>query len=348
LEVVGGHVIAVDVLDLGRAAEIVERDCIYNPVAIRLPDDRARTEIRVARIIAAGFPRAIVVGEIIHPANGVVQRVAIVAVMQDATVGVNHLSHLAADAWIGIRVLHFRRGGRIHRAAGGLVLADQLAEAIVLILRLVHDIIGTVVAGFLERIAQVVVAVGELYNRSVDVFRVAGSDGCGIAGLAAQGVIRVGVVRAVLVGHRQLIAQRVVGVFDIVAGRRTGVAGAGIGVFDRRQQVVAVDGAAAGRGDAINVRGGLECVIRQHRRLRQDVVVAIIGVGGRLVAVVGRRAVGVVGDGFGGAAEGIVKGAGVDAAGIDYILGQALGVVTRRRDQRVAVSDRFQDLFHYH
>src|SRR5208283_4006634 len=129
------------------------------------------------------------------------------------------------------------------RPALGLVFASNLAQAIVnpLVLILDFDLAG-IIGGIASRRGM---EAGDLVHQALAV--VSGADradgaihtrakgGNRIEGLPAQRIVTVAVYRAVLVGHREDLAQSVVRVVDLAARGR---AGPWIGVRHVRQQVI--------------------------------------------------------------------------------------------------------------
>ena len=145
--------------------------------------------------------------------------------------------------------------------------------------------------------------------------------------------MREGVGASVLVGQRQWLAEKVVGVADRAGRRRVGIAGAGVGEFFLGDQLVGEEICAGSTADAIYILCGLVRAGAGVEGLhREDVIRAVVGPIGDLAA--GRwRAKRGIGDRFERAIEHVEKALGVDAARVGDQVGVARAVVIGVGDQ---------------
>lgn len=120
-------------------------------------------------------------------------------------------------------------------------------------------------------------------------------------------------------------AQGIDGLALLLAGRW--VAGALVGVLAGGEEVVAVDVAAAGCGDAVDPLGLLVGARRQIGLEREDVAFAVVGVLGRHVGVAGIRVAGVGLRVLGDAAQIVVGQLLFDAARVERVVHPAGAVV---------------------
>src|SRR6266851_1468216 len=237
---------------------------------------------------------------------------------------------VGAAGHLGVGVLHLRCCPRVHGAGVGLVLGDQLPESVEGALHLVDNRGGARggIAGDQVGVTLGVVGHVDAAYRAIDA---ATQRRHLVGGLSAENVVNVGVDVAVAVGFGQAFAKGVYRITLLLAARC--VASARVGILHRRQNVVAVHAAAAGRGDAVDELRLLVGATDEIGLEREHVAAAVEGILGGLVGRVGDGAAVVGFDGFGRAAEIVVIVFRHYAARVGDGIHPAGGSIGRARDQ---------------
>ena len=154
--------------------------------------------------------------------------------------------------------------------------------------------------------------------------------GDGIGRLPTHYIIRVAMDRAVTVGHRQCLAQRVDS--QHIFRRAAAGPGGGVRVAHLLDQVVGVQTGTATRGDPVYPFSNLLPAGGQHHPHRGQARRVVGGFGG-LVIGVRHHAIDIVLDRLGDIAQGIEITPGLDPPGINKLPGQPSRVVGGSGDQ---------------